>query len=147
MRKKHITFIEHIRDISGLSLSAIARQAKLADTTLTRFMNKPELDSLSAQTLDKVAQIGGYIDYEDFLMMNKAAGSNIKADKIKISDAQKFEIYEIVRKLLEKKSKKPANPNECGTLTSEVINHMHLLNTDFVTESLVMYVIEKTKNL
>ncbi|HCR85645.1 MAG TPA: hypothetical protein DIV86_03100 [Alphaproteobacteria bacterium] len=144
MRKKHINFIEHIRGLTGLSLSAIARQADIADTTLTRFMNKAELEALSTQTLDKVAKTGGYRDYEDFLLKNKNTGSTHGKKELTINDAQKFEIYEMARKLLKTNNKNPS-PDECSNIASEVIKYMQLLNTDFVSESFVMYVIEKRK--
>lgn len=144
MRSKHINFLEHIRDISGLSLSAIARAANIADTTLTRFMNKSEIEALSAQTLNKVAKIGGYENYEDFLLMNNSSGNFIVTNKVKITDAQKFEIYESVRKLIEKANKNNSvNSNKISQITQEVINHMQILNTNFVSESLIAYVLEK----
>lgn len=147
MRKRHITFLDHIKSLTNLSYSAIAREAGVSETTLTRFISKENFDSLSQQTLDKVAKVGGYNNYEDFLLTNKFAGNPVDVKQVEISDAQKFEIYEAVKRVLSGvKGSQATDIKTVTDITTEVIKTMKLLNTKFVTDSLILYVIESDEN-
>jgi transcriptional regulator with XRE-family HTH domain len=143
MREKHLQFLDHVKTLTNLSLSGIARKAEIAETTLTRFVSKENFESLSQQTLDKVAKIAGYENYEDFIFTNRIAGSPIKTNKIKISDAEKFEIYENVKRIFSKKLKNSPSPQLVSKITQLVVTSMELMNTSYVSDSLILYVIEK----
>ncbi len=139
LRKKHIQFIEHLREKTGLTYTALAHKADIADSTLTRFVNKPDFPSLSSATLDKIAKVGGYRSYEDYLL-NKGAENHIE-----FSDSEKFEIYDMVKNLLIKKDG-AAKPEFVRKTTDEVLKTAKKLNTRFVSESLIMYVLEVVRS-
>jgi hypothetical protein len=139
-RDLHLEFIDNIKNITGLSVSAIAKKAKISDSTLTRFIKKPEYDSLSSATLNKVSGVGGFDSYEDYLLKNSI--SDAKPKKIEISDAQKFEMYESVKRLLAVKYG-AAKPSLIASISEQVLVNAFKLNTSFITDSLIMYVIEK----
>lgn len=52
--------IRLMADAAGLELSALARKAGLAPSTLTRFMNRPIKHLLSTRTLAKLLEASGY---------------------------------------------------------------------------------------
>ncbi len=140
IREKHLAFIEDIKSSTGLSVSAIAKKANISDSTLTRFIKKPEFESLSSATLNKVSRVGGYDSYEDYLL--KSSGDDSQVKKIEISDAQKFEMYESVKRLLASKYG-AANPSLVTSISEQVLVDAYKLNTNFISDSLIMYVIEK----
>ncbi len=139
-RKKHIEYIEYLKERTGMSLSALAKSAGLADSTLTRFLAKKDFKRLSTATLDRLAVAAGFDSYEDYLVEthqdeDKPIGAPI------IDDAAKFSTYESVKRLLGKRS--GASPSVVTFVSQEVIAYANKLNTDFISDSLIMYVIEK----
>lgn len=140
LRKKHILFIEHLKEKTGLSLSALAHSAKIADSTLTRFVSRGDFPRLSTATLDKIAKVGKYISYEDYLIKNHKENDQ----ELEFSDAEKYETYDLVKNLMIKLngSAKPSEVTEITNLTLEVAKK---LNAKLITESLAMYVIETNR--
>lgn len=139
-RKKHVEYIEYLKNKTGMSLSALAKSAGLADSTLTRFLAKKEYQRLSTSTLDRLAKAAGFDSYEDYLLeTHQADASEEKAPSI--DDATKFSTYESVKRLLGKKG--ASNPSTVTFVCQEVISHANKLKTDFISDSLIMYVIER----
>ena len=62
-----------------------------------------------------------------------------------ITDKSTYKITISGKAPILKTNNKNPSPDECSNIASEVIKYMQLLNTDFVSESFVMYVIEKRK--
>lgn len=139
-RKKHVEYIEYLKQKTGMSLSALAKSAGLADSTLTRFLAKKEFQRLSTSTLDRLAKAAGFDSYEDYLVETHQADESVH-DYTKIDDAAKFATYESVKRLLGKKG--GANPNTVTFVSQEVLSHANKLKTDFISDSLIMYVIER----
>ena len=140
-RKKHIEYIEYLKEKTGMSLSALAKSAGLADSTLTRFLAKKEFKRLSTATLDRLAEAAGFDSYEDYLVethQNEDGGHDVPS----IDDATKFSTYESVKRLLSK-GRNGANPTTVTFVSQEVISHANKLKTDFISDSLIMYVIER----
>jgi transcriptional regulator with XRE-family HTH domain len=140
-RKKHIEYIEYLKERTGMSLSALAKTAGLADSTLTRFLAKKEYQRLSTATLDRLAKAAGFDSYEDYLVETHQA-DGAQSDTPIIDDATKFATYESVKRLLSK-GKNGANPSTVTFVSQEVISHAGKLKTDFISDSLIMYVIER----
>ncbi len=139
-RKKHVEYIEYLKNKTGMSLSALAKSAGLADSTLTRFLAKKEYQRLSTATLDRLAAAAGFDSYEDYLLeTHQNESPNEKSPEI--DDATKFSTYESVKRLLGKKGS--ANPGNVTFVCQEVISHANKLKTDFISDSLIMYVIER----
>jgi transcriptional regulator with XRE-family HTH domain len=143
IRDKTIDFLNKIQAQTGMSFHAISIKAGLASSTVNRFIKTPALQEISLSSLNKIAKVAGYKSYEDFYVQTEQ-NSDAKTNNIKIEDSQKFEIYEMVKKLYKVK-----NPNgsleDISNISQEVIKHAYMLNTNFISESLVMYVIEKIK--
>lgn len=142
LRDKHLQYIEFLKQKTGLSVSAIAKKAGISDSTLTRFIKKPEFDSLSSATLDKISKVAGYDSYEKYLVEQHS--ENDVSKQVNIDDALKFEIYESVKRLLERKYG-VASPDQVSKISAEVIEDAGRLKTDFISDSLIMYVIEKNE--
>jgi len=140
LRKKHIDFIDQLREKTGLSLSALAKSAGLSDSTLTRFFIKPEFKRLSTASLDKLSKVAGFESYEDYLLETHQTDDNYE-HKVEINDATKFSVYESVKVLLSKKLGS-AKPSTISDVSQEVILYAQKLKTDFISDSLIMYVIE-----
>jgi transcriptional regulator with XRE-family HTH domain len=138
-RKKHLEYIDYLKQRTGMSLSALAKSAGLADSTLTRFLAKKEYQRLSTATLDRLAKAAGFDSYEDYLVETHQSDIDPKKDVV-INDATKFATYESVKKLLGKKG--GANPSTVTFVSQEVISHANKLGTDFISDSLISYVIE-----
>lgn len=138
LREKHISFIEHLKENTGLSLTAIAHEAGIADSTLTRFISKEDFPRLSSATLDKIAKVGGYNSYEDYLIKNHGS------KEIEFSDAEKYETYDMVKTLLIKLHG-AAKPSDVNDITKKTLETAKRLGTRFITESLIMYVMESEK--
>lgn len=141
LREKHLDFLEFLKGKTGLTVSAIAKKANISDSTLTRFIRKPEFESLSSTTLDKISKVAGYESYESYLLNEYSA---VELQEIKISDAEKFELYESVKRLLAKKYR-VASPELVSKISKEVLEDAAKLNTNFISDSLIMYVIEKNE--
>ena len=139
-RKKHLEYIEYLKKKTGMSLSALAKSAGLADSTLTRFLAKNEYQRLSTATLDRLASAAGFDSYEDYLVETHQSDDSGKTENV-INDATKFATYESVKRLLGKKG--GANPSTVTFVSQEVISHANKLKTDFISDSLIMYVIER----
>lgn len=140
MRKEILKFLDDAKRKSGLTFSGISRKAGIAPSTITRFIKSDDVKELSLNSLNKVAYACGYKTYENYVSYVKH-GSR----RIEISDTVKFETYEIARRLLRAK-KRAISQTEVAEIAHEVINHAERLGTDFITDSLVMYVIEKRDN-
>jgi len=67
IRERHLKFLNEIKEVTGLSLSALAKKAAISDTTLTRFVKQNSYESLSNITLSKVSKVAGFNSYEDYL--------------------------------------------------------------------------------
>lgn len=140
LRKKHIEFIERIRELTSLTYTALAHSAGLADSTLTRFISKPEFKRLSSATLDKIAKVGGFKSYEDYLIKNHL--NKETTEEIEFSDMEKFSTYEMVKTLLSKK-KMNLRPADISQITDNVLSSARRLNTKYISESLILYVLEQ----
>lgn len=140
-RKKHLEYIEYLKKKTGMSLSALAKSAGLADSTLTRFLAKNEYQRLSTATLDRLARAAGFDSYEDYLVETHQLDNDSKDEPITIDDATKFATYDSVKRLLGKKG--AASPNTVTFVSQEVISHANKLKTDFISDSLIAYVIER----
>jgi len=140
LRKKHLEYIDYIKVQTGLSLSALARAADLADSTLTRFMAKKDFQRLSTATLDKLAKVAGFDSYEDYLLETHQDDSSSEKPPV-IDDASKFATYESVKRLLGKGN--GASPATVTFVSQEVLSYANKLKTDFISDSLILYVIEK----
>ncbi len=142
LRKKHLDYIEYIKTRTGLSLSALAKAAGLADSTLTRFTVKKDFKRLSTATLDKLSKVAGFESYENYLVETHQLENETLGDDFRIEDAQKFELYESVKRLLAKKFGN-AKPMMVSNVSQNVLAHAYKLRTDFISDSLIMYVIER----
>lgn len=141
LRKTHLEYIEYLKSKTGMSLSALAKSAGLADSTLTRFLAKKDYKRLSTATLDRLAKAAGFDSYEDYLV--ETHQSDVTEQGVpEIDDAAKFATYESVKRLLGK-GKGGANPSTVTFISQEVISHANKLKTDFISDSLIMYVIER----
>ena len=145
VRQRHLKFLEDIKAKSGLSLSALAKKAQLSDSTLTRFVSKEQYNRLSTSSLDKLSQVIGYKSYEDYLFNNVYNNKENDNPYYRIDDAKKFEIYESVKRLLAKRQK-IVDPKLATELSQEVLEHAKRLNTSYINDSLIMYVIERNFN-
>jgi transcriptional regulator with XRE-family HTH domain len=143
IRVRHIDFLNKMRRRTGLSLSALAHKAGLSDSTLTRFIKKESHKRLSTATLDKLSQAGGYDSYEDYLYASLEDNLDSEGGFNEIDDAKKFEIYEGVKRILNKTSR-DASPPRVAALSQEVLDHAKRLNTSFIHDSLIAYVIERS---
>ncbi len=142
LRKKHMEFIERVRELTALSYTALAHSAGLADSTLTRFISKPEFKRLSSATLDKIAGVAGFGSYEDYLIKNhlgKDAG-----EEVEFSDIEKFSAYEMVKSLISKR-KINLRQEDIIRITDKVLTCARRLNTKYISDSLIMYVLEQEK--
>lgn len=100
-RQRHLKFIQRMCEETGLAPTTLAKKAKVADTTITRFM-KPEstLQSLTTKTLSALAQAAGYHSYED-AVLNPADQMNM-AENIPgtfTPSLQKSEVMEVAEKV------------------------------------------------
>lgn len=141
LRSKHLDFIEHLKVKARMSVSAIAHEAGVSDSTLTRFISKDNYKNLSSATLDKIAKVGGYKSYEDYLVEKGRGEGGSGKKNIEISDGQKFEIYEMVKRLSDRHEYE-YSPDQISEIALLVIKNAENMNTNFITDSLVMYVIE-----
>ncbi len=141
LRKKHVEYIDYLKEKTGMSLSALAKAAGLADSTLTRFLAKHEFKRLSTATLDRLAKVAGFDSYEDYLLETHQE-DNENNRKVDIADSTKFATYESVKRLLTKKTGS-AKPMVVSQVSQEVLDHAYRLRTDFISDSLIMYVIER----
>ncbi len=139
-RKKHVEYIEYLKQKTGMSLSALAKSAGLADSTLTRFLAKKEFQRLSTATLDRLAKAAGFDSYEDYLVETHQL-EDAPHENPEIDDATKFATYESVKRLLGKG--RGAAPSTVTFVSQEVISYANKLKTDFISDSLIMYVIER----
>ncbi len=144
LRRKHLKFIEDIKLQTDLSYTAIARKAGLSDTTLTRFLNHAEYKRLSIATLDKIAKTANYNSYEDYLLKNQVELDK-EAKTIQFSEAEIYEIYGLTKSLV-KKMGLNLSPKALTIIVEKVSKTAQKLNTKFVTESLITYVLEQTTN-
>ena len=139
-RKKHLEYIEYLKQQTGLSLSGLAKAAGLSDSTLTRFFVKNDYQRLSTATIDKLAKVAGFDSYEHYLLETHQA--DIPKEKIEIEDSTKFMVYDSTKRLLEK-TKDITKPDVVSFVAQEVIANAQKLKTNFIPDSLVMFVIEK----
>lgn len=147
LRDKHLSYIEFLKEETGLSVSALAKKAGISDSTLTRFISKDHFDSLSSATLDKISKVAGYDSYEEYLLqrhtaLNKNSKQQGEGEQPPITDADKFEMYESVKRLLTHKYGF-AEPKMVIKISEEVLANLSKLNTNFISDSLIMYAIEK----
>ncbi len=142
LRKKHLCFIEHLKEKTALSITAIAHAANIADSTLTRFVSKDDFPRLSTATLDKIAKVGAYNSYEDYLIKNHV--SKEAENNSDFSDAEKYETYDMVKNLIIKLDG-AAKPSNVTFITEQTLETARKLGTRFITESLIMYVLESGK--
>jgi transcriptional regulator with XRE-family HTH domain len=139
-REKYLSFLSKVRSITGLSYSSIAKKAGLSDSTITRFINKENMQRLSTETLDSISKVAGYESYEHYLLSeHKTSQSPI------IDDMLKLEIYDMSKILLEKRYGVTKH-DITKFITKDVISSMEKMNTTYLSESLIMYVIEKNKS-
>jgi transcriptional regulator with XRE-family HTH domain len=136
MRKEILKFLEDAKRKSGSSFSAISRNAGLSPSTITRFIKDVNAYDLSLSSLNKIAYACGFSSYMEYLSCNKSKRTK------KISDATKFKTYETAQKLLQKRYMK-YQPNDLIELVQEVIGIAEKIGTEFISESLVLYAIEK----
>ncbi|MDX1949947.1 MAG: hypothetical protein SFT90_05550 [Rickettsiales bacterium] len=142
LRRKHLKFIEDIKLQTDLSYTGIAMKAGLSDTTLTRFLNHGEYKRLSTSTLDKIAKVANYNSYEDYLFKNKLELDK-DAKKIEFSESEIYEIFGLTKSLIKKKDLN-LSPKALAVIVEKVTQTAKKLNTKFITESLITYVLEQT---
>jgi transcriptional regulator with XRE-family HTH domain len=139
LRTEILAFLEDAKKKSGLSFSAISNIAKISPSTITRFIKDDSMQELSLGTLNKIAKACGFGGFKEYIFDEIGAS---KQKKVEISDDIKFETYEAVKKILTAK-KRNFRQAELSEITNDVLQHAKTLNTDFITDSLIMYVIER----
>lgn len=67
LRDRDINLINSLKAEMNVSLSKLALLAHVSDTTVTRFLNNDQQQSLSSRVKDKLCQAAGYKDYAAYL--------------------------------------------------------------------------------
>lgn len=78
-RDKHLAFLRAIESEMGEKISAIATIAKIAPSTLNRFIATPAMERLSTKTLNAVARAAGYSSYEEYVYTKGLPSSGLEA--------------------------------------------------------------------
>lgn len=136
IRAEALEFLEVAKQKSGLSFSAISARAGISPSTITRFIKDDSMQELSLSSLNKIAEACGFGSYKNYLEQSTAP------QKIEISDVVKFETYDAVRRILTSRNKN-FRQADATNITNNVIEHAKMLGTDFITDSLITYVIER----
>jgi transcriptional regulator with XRE-family HTH domain len=136
IRIEILNFLDFAKQKSGLSFSAISNLAEISPSTITRFIKDASMQEISLGTLNKIATACGIGSYKKYISDAQTT------EAIEISDEIKFETYDAVKRIL--KSKKLNHRQaELAEITNNVLEHAKTLGTDFITDSLITYVIER----